>query len=92
MLLTRNSAADVIAGLRAGADDYVTKRFEAEELRARVPLGGRILEVQSALAARSAALESALDRERPPQMLLDSAPQSARRSISMPGSAPIASK
>ena len=31
LLTARNSAADIVAGLRAGADDYVTKPFQAEE-------------------------------------------------------------
>ncbi len=50
LLTARNSAADILAGLRSGADDYVTKPFQAEELRARVRLGRRILEMQEAVA------------------------------------------
>ncbi len=56
LLTVRNSAADIVAGLRAGADDYVTKPVQAEELRARVRLGCRIIELREALAVEAQAL------------------------------------
>jgi len=64
LLTAKNSAADIIAGLRSGADDYVTKPFQPEELRARVRMGKRILDLQSALDTSKSALERALDREK----------------------------
>ncbi|HZR55878.1 MAG TPA: response regulator [Terriglobales bacterium] len=64
LLTARNSASDIIAGLEAGADDYVTKPFEAEELRARVRLGRRLLDLQAALLAKSQALEESSLREK----------------------------
>ncbi len=36
MLSARNSEADIVAGLRAGADDYLTKPFGMQEFLARV--------------------------------------------------------
>jgi DNA-binding response OmpR family regulator len=64
LLTARNSAADIIAGLRAGADDYVTKPVQAEELRARVQLGCRIIELRAALKTEAGALAVALAREK----------------------------
>jgi two-component system, cell cycle response regulator len=64
LLTARNSAADIVAGLRAGADDYVTKPVQAEELRARVQLGCRIIELRAALKTEVGALAVALASEK----------------------------
>jgi sigma-B regulation protein RsbU (phosphoserine phosphatase) len=64
LLTSKNSPSDIIAGLEAGADDYVTKPFEAEELRARVRLGCRLLELQAKMQLKSQALDEALLREK----------------------------
>jgi phosphoserine phosphatase RsbU/P len=61
MLLTaRESRGDLVAGLDAGADDYITKPFDAEELRARVQVGVRVLTLQKSLAERVEELQAAL--------------------------------
>ena len=60
LLTSRGSKEDVVAGLEAGADDYVTKPFDHGELRARVQVGSRVLELQSALADRVRELEEAM--------------------------------
>jgi DNA-binding response OmpR family regulator len=60
LLTGRRSREDVVAGLDAGADDYVVKPFDADELRARVHVGIRVLKLQERLAERVAELQTAL--------------------------------
>jgi len=61
MLLTaRESRGDLVTGLDAGADDYLTKPFDPEELRARVQVGVRVLTLQKSLAERVEELQAAL--------------------------------
>jgi DNA-binding response OmpR family regulator len=62
LLTARADRQDTIDGLGAGADDYVTKPFDAAELRARVSVGVRVVGLQGELAARIADLEQALAR------------------------------
>jgi CheY-like chemotaxis protein len=60
LVTARESRGDVVAGLDAGADDYVIKPFDTEELRARVAVGVRVLTLQERLAERVTELQSAL--------------------------------
>jgi len=62
LLTARSGREDKIRGLLSGADDYITKPFDREELRARVQVGMRVLELQGALAQRIQELEEALSR------------------------------
>ena len=61
MLTGRDSRADMVMGLDAGADDYIVKPFDAEELRARVHTGIRVATLQERLAERVAELQAARD-------------------------------
>jgi phosphoserine phosphatase RsbU/P len=62
MLTTKGEKADIIAGLEAGANDYLAKPFNPGELRARVEVGRRMVELQAALATKIKELRQALDQ------------------------------
>src|SRR5271154_2895783 len=51
LLTARSQKQDLLQGLELGADDYLTKPFDAQELRARLRVGGRILSLQDDLLA-----------------------------------------
>jgi two-component system cell cycle response regulator len=49
LLTSKESKEDVVAGLESGADDYLTKPFDPEELKARLRTGLRILDLEDRL-------------------------------------------
>jgi phosphoserine phosphatase RsbU/P len=60
LLTAKTERRDIVAGLDAGADDYLVKPFDPEELRARLKAGTRIIDLQQRLAAHVAELQEAL--------------------------------
>jgi DNA-binding response OmpR family regulator len=70
LLTGRARKEDVVRGLHAGADDYVTKPFDRDELGARLQVGLRVLALQESLAAQVRELAEALARVRQLQGLL----------------------
>jgi diguanylate cyclase (GGDEF)-like protein len=49
LLTVKDSTDDVVAGMEAGADDYITKPFNVSELQVRLRAGQRIVELQTDL-------------------------------------------
>ena len=64
LLTARSSPADVVAGLEAGADDYLVKPVNMSELRARLHVGVRVVSLQERLAKKVAELQATLDKVR----------------------------
>jgi len=63
LLTSKDRKEDLIAGLEAGADDYLTKPFDPQELQVRLRTGQRILDLQTALLTSLDQLEHAHQRE-----------------------------
>ena len=71
MLLTaKGEKTDVVVGLDAGANDYLTKPFDRSELGARIQVGTHVLELQKTLVGRVRELEDALSQVKQLQGLL----------------------
>jgi sigma-B regulation protein RsbU (phosphoserine phosphatase) len=69
LLTARDDKEDLVVGMTAGADDFLTKSFNFEELRVRLRAAERILGLETELAERNRklletneALQTALDR------------------------------
>ncbi len=70
LLTAMSTKDDVVRGIQSGANDYLTKPFHREELKVRVELGVRMLELQRVLADRVKELEDALSQVKQLQGLL----------------------
>jgi DNA-binding response OmpR family regulator len=60
LLTAKSQKEEIAAGLEAGADDYVIKPFDPDELRARIKVGQRVVELERTLARKVDDLQTAL--------------------------------
>ncbi len=70
MVTARDSAADLLAALAAGADDILSKPADTAQLLARLRSGERVLALEKRLEERIAQLEKSLDDVRKLERLL----------------------
>ncbi len=70
LLTAKHGASEIVKGIEAGADDYLTKPYDRNELRARVQVGVRIVDLQTRLADRVKELEGALEHVKQLQGIL----------------------
>ncbi len=70
LLTAKIKKEDVVAGIEAGANDYLTKPIYLEEFRVRLEVGVRMVELQQSLAKRVRDLEAALAHVRQLQGIL----------------------
>ncbi len=62
MLTGRSETDDIVTGMEAGADDFVSKPFDQNELRVRLRAGERIIELERELAQQNTQLSNANDK------------------------------
>lgn len=60
LLTAKSQKEEIAAGLEAGADDYVIKPFDPDELRARLKVGQRVVALERTLAHKVEDLQEAL--------------------------------
>lgn len=61
LVTSRATKSDVIEGLSAGADDFISKPVDPDELRARLRTGERIVQLERTLASRLRELEATIE-------------------------------
>jgi DNA-binding response OmpR family regulator len=60
ILTVRDKTEDIVKGLKAGANDYIVKPYNIEELQVRVGVGCRVVEMQTIMAGQIKELQAAM--------------------------------
>jgi DNA-binding response OmpR family regulator len=60
LLTSKSEKLELVQGMNAGADDYIVKPFDPEELKVRLAAGRRIVGLQEDLLAMRARMKAAL--------------------------------
>jgi len=63
LLSAKSQREDLVKGMESGADDYITKPFDANELKVRLRAGRRILDLQEQLMSAQDALRDQASRD-----------------------------
>ncbi|MGL5009743.1 MAG: PP2C family protein-serine/threonine phosphatase, partial [Paracoccaceae bacterium] len=79
LLTSKSETAEITRGLEAGADDFLTKPFNSDELRARLRAGERIVGMQRQVMQKNAQIRTALDKIQDLYDALDRDLQEARK-------------
>lgn len=61
MLTSKSETSEIVEGMEAGADDFVTKPFDRNELRVRVRAGQRIVELERTLSDQNQRMKTDLN-------------------------------
>ena len=62
LMTSKVEKGNVVKGLEAGADDYLTKPFDPGEMLARIGVGRRIIDLNREVELKSQKLEEAAER------------------------------
>ncbi|WP_234999484.1 PP2C family protein-serine/threonine phosphatase [Roseovarius albus] len=78
LLTSKSDKSDIASGLDAGADDFLTKPVNSDELRARIAAGDRILRMERELNEKNRLIQSTLEELQSVYDALDKDLQEAR--------------
>lgn len=79
LVTSKNEKGDIAKGLDAGADDFLSKPVNNDEMRARINAGERILSMQLQLSEKNRALSSALEELQEAHRAIDNDLRQARK-------------